>query len=141
MTLSKRLLSVMTVAGIVSLFSFSAIALEDADVPEEGITQGEFALWLVEAAGAEGKLPPAALADDAINLLQKLGVKPKEGWSADKKLTKKDLVEMLGLTEKGAEGKSWLDLIKMLVQFVVDTIEQISATSQGGVSPSVSPGG
>ena len=138
---SMRFTAVTTVLAALLYFPAHALAVDEASIPTEGVTQGEFAMWLVEAAGAEGKLPPAALAQDAIQLLSDLGIKPKDGWDADKKLTQKDLADMLGLSEKEAQGKSWADLVQELVQNVTDTIAQISATSQAGVSPSVSPGG
>ncbi len=126
---------------VLGLFSGRVWAVEDEDIPAEGITQGEFALWVVEAAGVEGKLPPAALASDAVKFLQNLGVKPKDGWDSEKKLTSKDLVEMLGLADKDASGKSWTELIKMLITNIGTAVEQLGVNSDSSVSPSVSPGG
>ena len=137
-----RMIKFSTLALLLTgLFTYSAHALEDADIPTEGITQGEFAMWLVKAAGAEGNLPPAALQDDAIKFLTKLGIQPKEGWDADKKLTKKDLQQMLGVSDKDAEGKSWAELIKQLVDFLINALNQLAAINSNNVSPSVSPGG
>ena len=115
------------------------MAVEDADIPIEGITQGEFAMWLVKAAGIQGRLPPAALQQDAINLLYNLGFNPHEGWDKDKKLTQDDLIDILGISMKEAEGKSWEDIIKLLVQAVRDIVQQINAIAGASGSPSVSP--
>ncbi len=138
-----RLLSVLFVAfSVFAIITTSASALDDSDIPAEGITQGEFAMWLVEAAGAEGSLPQAALQQDAINFLTNLGIEPKDGWDADKTLTKENLAEMLGLTPEQASGKSWSELIKDLVQNLINILNSMAATNAAAqVSPTVSPAG
>ena len=126
---------------LTGLFTFSSHALEDADIPQEGVTQGDFALWLVKAAGAEGNLPPAAMQDDAIKYLRNLGIQPKAGWDADKKLTRKDLLDMLGLSDKEGEGKTWNELVMALVDFLVNLLNQLTAIGDNSVPPTISPSG
>lgn len=77
---------------------------------EEGMTQGDFALWLVKAIGAQSKLPPAAQAEDAIKFLTELGSIPEEGWQKDEPMTAELLA---GLLEDPGEGKdlSWEELV------------------------------
>ena len=127
------------------LLPLTGMAAENPGVPAEGVTQGDFAMWLVDAAGLQGQLPPAALNSDAINLLSNLGIAPKDGWDADKKLTRDDILEMLGVSKDQAaklSEKSWEELIEMLVENVINVASQVSTTaSSSSVSPSVSPGG
>ncbi len=132
----------VVVLALLSFASPMAFALEDSDIPAEGITQGEFAMWLVEAAGAEGSLPQAALQQDAINFLTNLGIEPKDGWESDKTLTKENIAEMLGLTTEQASGKSWSELIKDAVQNLTNTLNSMATTNAAAqVSPTVSPAG
>ena len=63
---------------------------------KEGMTQGDFALWLVREAGAFRKLPPAAQGQDAIDFLVSLGVAPDAGWDVDDPVTKEFLASLLG---------------------------------------------
>ena len=141
-----KLVRAMGVA-VLSVLFFSGVyvpssnALDQESIPAEGITQGEFAIWLVEAAGAEGKLPPAALADDAIKFLTNLGFQPADGWNADKKLTRKELLQILGISESEAADKTWAELVEMVVDKVSAAIESAVATSGSSVTPTVSPSG
>lgn len=114
---------------------------QDSDIPQEGVAQGDFALWLVKAAGAEGNLPPAALQEDAMKYLRDLGIQPKDGWDKDAKLTKKDLIYMLGLEKKEGEAKTWNELVMALVDFLVNLLNQLTAISDNSVPPTISPSG
>ncbi|HNV87159.1 MAG TPA: hypothetical protein PKL97_09405 [Candidatus Omnitrophota bacterium] len=67
--------------------------------PTEGMNQGEFALWLVKAVGAMGKLPTGANAQDAFDFLTGLGMVPQGGWQADGTVTKAFLASLLDLPE------------------------------------------
>lgn len=71
---------------------------------EERITQEEFAVELVKSMKLEGSLPLAALASDCIDLLQRLGVSPLEGWQPKNYLTKEDYLVLLGKAH-GKEDK------------------------------------
>ena len=62
----------------------------------EGMSQGDFALWLVKAIGAQSKLPPAATADEAIDFLQRLGVVPEGGWDKNGTVDSAFLKSLLG---------------------------------------------
>ena len=68
----------------------------------KGMTQGEFAIWLVKEAGAIRQLPAAASAQDAIDFLRNLGVVPSEGWDPDKEVNEAFLKSFLD--EKDATG-------------------------------------
>ena len=81
-------------------------------IPQEGMTQGEFAVFLVKVLDAEGFLPEAAVINDAIVFLENLGVEPPDGWDADKVLVKDDLVYMLGLEKAGK--LTFTELLEML---------------------------
>ena len=76
---------------------------------KEGMTQGDFALWLVKAIGAQSKLPPAGQAEDAIYFLTQLGSVPEGGWQKGEALTKEALASLLD--EEGAANLSWDDLV------------------------------
>jgi hypothetical protein len=127
------------VTVMLSLVVFSAGV--QADEPTEGMTQGEFAMWLVEEAGLQGQLPPAALQSDAMTLLSNLGIQPEGGWNADAEITTGDLAYMLGISESEAAGQSLAELAEALVDAVVTAAAQAGATSVGGTSPTISPSG
>ena len=123
---------------------FSGILLTTLPTPvhaEQGMptqewTQGQFALWLVEAAGAISKLPPAATGVDAITFLNKLGVAPEGGWKKDEKITKEFLLSLLGDDKEGAEGLSFEDLIKRVQDRVTVLFNQWHEAYFSGTSGS-----
>jgi len=80
--------------------------------PKDGMTQGQFAIFLVKALDAQGFLPEAAVVNDYITFFENLGVEPLGGWDADKAITKDDLVYMLGLKKAGK--LTFAELLKML---------------------------
>lgn len=61
---------------------------------KEGMSQGDFALWIVKAIGAQTKLPPAATGEDAIKFLTSLGIIPEGGWQKDEALSNEALVSL-----------------------------------------------
>lgn len=88
----------------------------------EGMTQGDFALWLVDAIGAKSKLPPAADAKDAVDFLTQLGSIPEGGWQKDEPMTKELLASLLEDPEEGA-GMSWdelVDSVRKRIQEIFD---------------------
>ena len=78
---------------------------------QEGMTQGNFALWMVNAIGAMSKLPPAATSEDAIKFLTGLGFVPEGGWQKGEPMTKEALASLL---EEGEDvsNLSWDDLVQ-----------------------------
>lgn len=93
---------------LASFISFTGIAqAAEEGIAQEGMSQGDFALWLVKAVGAQSKLPPAATAEDAIAFLTKLGIVPEEGWDKDSELSKETLASLLdddGAGDLGFDG-------------------------------------
>ena len=77
---------------------------------KEGMTQSDFALWLVKAIGAQSKLPPAAQGEDAIYFLTQLGSVPDGGWQKNDAITKEALSSLLEKPEEGT-GLSFDDLV------------------------------
>ncbi|MBI2167222.1 MAG: hypothetical protein HYU34_03125 [Candidatus Omnitrophica bacterium] len=61
---------------------------------KEGMSQGDFALWVVKAIGAQTKLPPAATGEDAIKFLTSLGIIPEGGWQKDEALSNEALASL-----------------------------------------------
>ena len=61
---------------------------------KEGMSQGDFALWVVKAIGAQTKLPPAATGEDAIKFLTSLGIIPEGGWQKDEVLSNEVLASL-----------------------------------------------
>jgi len=95
--MNRNFLKVLMVAVFAFCFMFSAVAQA---APTEGMAQGDFAIWLVKAIGAMGKLPSGANAQDAITFLTDLGMVPQGGWNPDGKVTKDFLASLLDLTEQ-----------------------------------------
>jgi hypothetical protein len=104
--MGRKSLLILTLSLIAILFAYP-VASQAVEL-KEGMTQGEFALWLVRAIGAlqepdpqhaigiKSKLPPGANADDAINFLTQLAVVPKGGWEKDDPVTKELFVDLVG---------------------------------------------
>ena len=102
---------------LVFVFSLAFIPKVQAANPPQGITQGEFALWLVKEAGAIRQLPTAASAQDAIDFLRKLGVVPNEGWKKDEKVNEAFLKSFFDDSETaGKDFDSLVNLIRDLVE-------------------------
>ena len=98
----------------IAVFSFALVPGAHAGLPQ-GMTQGEFALWLVKEAGAIRQLPVAARAEDAVDFLRKIGVVPKDGWDLDKEVD--DAFLRSFLDEKDATG-STDDLLRKITELV-----------------------
>ena len=83
----------------------SGVILLQADASDEyaleflneskSITQGSLAIILVRSMGLEGKLPKAPLNDDYIELLDRNGIRPLEGWVPGRDLTNGDFAVIL----------------------------------------------
>jgi hypothetical protein len=100
----------------------------------EGMTQGEFALWLVKAVGALYKLPPGANAQDAFVFLSRLGMVPQGDWQADEKISKEFLASFLDL--KADEKSALLSDPKgfdKLAQKVLDLMQSRFDDARQGV--------
>jgi len=100
---------------------------------KEGMTQGDFALWLVQAIGAQAKLPPAGGADDAIYFLTQLGAVPEGGWQKDDEMTTEALADLLG--DEDSANLSWDDLVEK----VRDHIQEIFDERKLGTFRALSP--
>lgn len=87
-------------------FFFRSFSFAQMIKPPEYITQGNFAILLVRAMGMEGlfRAGAGALPQEYINLLEKLGISPLEGFQADKTLTKGELATIL-VKALGKEGE------------------------------------
>lgn len=85
------------------------------------MSQGAFALWLVKAIGASGKLPPAATEQDAIDFLLKLGVYPEGGWDKDAPISTDFLASLLGEDEPTGTFEELVDRVKDYVQGLFDS--------------------
>ena len=84
-----------------------------------GMSQGDFALWLVKAIGAQSKLPPAATAEDAINFFTQLGVVPEGGWQKGEEMT----VEALASLVEGDPAEGFDELVEKVRDYVQDIFE------------------
>ena len=80
------------------LACFISVSAATAAIPDlsETMTQGQFAIWLVNAIGASSKLSAAPSEQEAINFLKKLNIIPAEGWDKDAVITKQFLASLLG---------------------------------------------
>lgn len=94
---------------------------------KEGMTQGDFAIWLVKAIGAENKpeskLPPAYGAEEAIKFLTDLGAAPEEGWQKGEEATKELLASLLEDPEEGA-NLSWDELVEKVRDRIQDIFDE-----------------
>ena len=99
----------------ISVFCFTLAPSAHAALPK-GMTQGEFALWLVKEAGAIRQLPTAASAQDAIDFLRKLGVVPGEGWDPDKEVNEAFLKSFLDENDQNGSIDDLATRIEALVE-------------------------
>ncbi len=110
-----------------SLFLTMVPATLHAEIElKEGMSQGDFALWLVNAVGAMGKMSeryPAATGKDALDFLTSLGVAPEGGWGkSDEALTKEMLCGLMAEADQaGCSGMSFDDVVAK----VRDRVEEI----------------
>lgn len=118
----------MSLVGLFVLVLFLAfptlVQAEGPAAPAEGMTQGQFALWLVKAIGAQSKIPPAAVAEDAIAFLTKLGLVPEGGWQKDAELTKEALASMVD--DPNAANLSFNELVNKLRDQVQNLFNEAS---------------
>ena len=118
------LISIMTVCFTLAPFAHAALPA--------GMTQGEFALWIVKKAGAMRQLPAAASAEDAVKFLQKIGVVPEGGWNLDAEVTKEFLLSFLDEKDRNGEitEDQLLDTIEAQVASSFDSTDTGESTSQ-----------
>lgn len=121
--------SLKTNVFVVALMMFSLLmpTIAKAATNWQDMTQGQFALWLVKAIGAQSKISAGAGEAEAIDFLRRLGVVPEDGWKEDEKITKKFLASLLGDAE--AEKLSFEELVEKLR----DHVENIFNNSQLGI--------
>lgn len=101
------------VSALLLTFPISSFAQE----LKEGMTQGQFALWLVKAIGASSKLPPAPGPEDAIKFLTQLGSVPEGGWKKNEVMSKEALISLLE-DPKDGEGLSWEELVTKVRDYI-----------------------
>lgn len=110
---------------------------------KEGMTQGDFALWLIKAIQPELQnlsepehasvkpsvnflVNPAADAEDAVKFLtDQLGLVPEGGWQKKEVLTKEALASLLEKPEEGA-NLSFDELVEKVLKRVRDKFQEIN---------------
>ena len=102
-------------------FAFPATSHAQEEL-QEGMSQGDFALWLVKAIDAQTKLPPAATGEDAVAFLTKLGIIPEGGWQKDETITNELLTSLLD-GEEGT-GQSFDELVEKVREHVKNAFNQ-----------------
>lgn len=118
-----KIVSVSLVAWL-AFFLVLPVTLQAAIELKEGMTQGDFALWIADAIGAKSKLPPAADGKDAIDFLTKLGSIPEDaGWAKDEPTTKELLASLLEDPKEGAD-LSWDDLVKKVREQIQEVFDE-----------------
>ena len=115
------------------VFCFAIVPFAQAATFPKGGTQGEFALWLVKAAGASKSLPAAPTAQDAIDFLRKLGVAPAEDWDVDKTVDEAFLRSFFGEGDDVA-NLDFDKLVEKLQALVESRFENISYSNPSAVA-------
>lgn len=138
--MKKEIVSLGIFVFVLGLF-LTLPATSQAQVElKEGMTQGDFALWLVKAIGAQSLdfltpgevqqkqapvnflLNPAAGSEEAIEFLTQLGSIPEGGWKKDEEMTKAALADLLG--DKDAANLSWDDLVKKVRDYIQSIFDE-----------------
>ena len=73
----------------------SAIVVVSTDIWKTPITQGAFAVMIVKVMKA--RVPESISEQDAISFLEKIGLKPTQGWNISKILNEKTLSDILAI--------------------------------------------
>ncbi|MBI1871365.1 MAG: hypothetical protein HYS07_09260 [Chlamydiae bacterium] len=60
-----------------------------------GITQGQFAVQLVNVLNLQSYLPPAPLTNDYVNILELFGISPLKGWKTRESLKEEDYIVVM----------------------------------------------
>lgn len=83
--------------GSLLMFVFFLVAVLPASSEESGygISQGEFAVQLINVLNLQSYLPPAPLTKDYINTLELFGISPLKGWQARAGLTEEDYIVIM----------------------------------------------
>lgn len=76
---------------LICLLGNSAISEEQG----YGITQGEFAIQLVNVLNLQSYLPPAPLVNDYISILELFGISPLLGWRTREPLSEEDYIVVM----------------------------------------------
>ena len=116
--LLKAMIFMLVVFAFIAPFAAQAVELG------EGMTQGQFALWLVKAIGAQSKLSPAATEDDAINFLLGLGVYPEGNWDKDAKISNEFLASLIGEEPGSSTFQELANKVKDYVRNLFDKSHQ-----------------
>lgn len=91
----RRSIVTLGILFICALFIAVPTTVQAQPELSEGMSQGDFALWLVKAIGAQAKIPPAATGEDAVKFLTSLGIIPEGGWQKDEPITNELLASLL----------------------------------------------
>lgn len=112
----KKFLMIL-LASLVAVASFAA----KKDAASSGVTQATLAEELVRSLGMASYLPADASDQDIFALLMQNGIAPKDGWQADKLVTKADLarilVQAMGASDSVAnpeDDASWIAALSAL---------------------------
>lgn len=84
---------------------------------QQGMTQGDFSVWLIKAINAQDKLPPAFGPEEAINFLTQLGSIPEGGWQKNEEMTTQALASLLENSDE-VTGLSWDELVEKVREHI-----------------------
>lgn len=138
----RRYILCLSVLVSLALFLAFPVALQAEVELEEGMTQGDFAFWLITAiqpqlqaltsgqhagvaASVNFLLNPAAGAEEAIKFLtDQLALVPEGGWQKDEPLANEALASLLEDPEEGA-GLSFDELVEKVLRRVEEKFQEI----------------
>lgn len=119
--------------ALISVIFFAVFALMYPAVSQaelkEGMSQGEFALWLVKEVGALSKLGPAATDQNAIDFLVSLGIAPKEGWNKNGTVDKAFLISLLGDDAGDVSNLTFDELVARVRDYIQNAISDRALNS------------
>lgn len=120
--MKRHILSAGILLIVLGLFFAFPVTTHAQVELQEGMSQGDFALWIVKAIDAQSKLPPAATGEDAIAFLTKLGIIPEGGWQKDETITNELLTSLLD-GEEGS-GLNFNELVEKVQDHVKNVFNQ-----------------
>ncbi len=90
----KKMLMVL-LASLVAVSAFAAKKDKASEKPQTGVTQAVLAEELAKALGLMNALPTGDTDEQRFAVMMQNGICPKDGWVADKAVTKADLARVL----------------------------------------------
>lgn len=115
----RKFLTLILVCASMAAGAVVQAADGKANAGKPGVTEGEFAKWLVNVLGLSRSLPAAPSDKECFAALLQNGIAPKNGWNATNLVTMASLSRVIvqsmhkqGEVKNPQDDKSWIEYLK-----------------------------